>query len=267
MVKLLEADKQNVIQALNSDYQKPWFGKKRSGKCCDVPDMTYEEVALRLTDLHWYNGTMQGQPKPRWLDVSFRERVFDWLRLSEERFCCSSKQAVMVEAAQLEKTPLDFLNSFFDTYPAAREQLLLAADVDYFLANTCGVPTRKPINFIPGISPMFKRYFKTDSLWYSEIVEAVPGFEAERSFIICGPVATKYNKIKNETVKEVLDGINDGMCEILAKSPQDTQELQELPDISDVSSAFDLQQMLNNHGASCKVLNDECELTLGEVVP
>merc|ERR1712048_1386089 len=81
MVQLLNAEKQWVIQMLNDNYQKPWFGKKADGTPCDIGAMTYEEVAFRLTELHWHAGRKQwreGMSEPHWFDVSFRERVFDW---------------------------------------------------------------------------------------------------------------------------------------------------------------------------------------------
>ena len=94
MVALLEADREFVIEQLNSNYQKPWFGRKMTGEACDLTEMTYMEVATRLVDLHWYCGDMDGMPEPRWLDVSFRERAFDWLRRTEERFCEVSKTEI-----------------------------------------------------------------------------------------------------------------------------------------------------------------------------
>ena len=41
--------KQEVIEKLNCDFSKPWFGRKKDGKVAeDLGDMTYEEVVLRM---------------------------------------------------------------------------------------------------------------------------------------------------------------------------------------------------------------------------
>lgn len=271
MVHLLEADKSTVIKMLNEDYQKPWFGKKDDGTFCDLGAMTYKEVAVRLTELHWYAGDMPGMEEPRWLDVSYRERVFDWLHRTEERFCRSSRRAMLHEAKQLERKPHDFINVFFETYTAGANAVLAAADVDYFISSICGIPTRKPINFIPEISAMFKRYFKSDSLWYSEQIEAVPGFDAEKAFIISGPVATKYTIRKNESIKELLDGIRDG---IISHIKQDEVcHVQELPGIADANqlaspSSAKMVELLGFTGASYQVSGvSQVEIVLGEMAP
>jgi len=272
MVSCLEADREFVIEQLNLNYQKPWFGRKMTGEVCDLTEMTYQDVAIRLTDLHWYCGDMEGRPEPRWHDVSFRERVFDWLRRTEERFCETSKVAMIVDPVDLESTPKDFLTKFFGQYPKATESRLVTADLDYFLTSICGIPTRKPINFIPNISPMFKRYFKSDSLWYSEQVEAVPGYDAEKAFIISGPVAARYIRSKEETVADVLHGIKDGVLERIVKKNPNVVALRELPGINDVDqgchvSATRMDALLKSTDATYTVFGEEAEIQLSEKAP
>ena len=70
---------------------------------------------------------------------------------------------------------------------------------------------RKPVNFITQIDKLFKRYFKSDSLLYSETLHAVKDGDAHRTFIIHGPVAARHVCKKNETVAGFLDGICDGL--------------------------------------------------------
>jgi fatty acid synthase subunit beta len=276
MVELLNAEKEWMIKMLNDDYQKPWFGKKMDGTACDLGDMTYKEVALRLTDLHWYAGDMPGMPKPKWYDVSFRERVFDWLKRTEERFCKSSKEAFIVAPKQLEENPNAFIEDFFKMYPEATKAVLMAADVDYFISSICGIPTRKPINFVPEISIMFKRYFKSDSLWYAEQIEAVPGYDADKSFIITGPVAAQYINKKDETVKEILDGINNGLIEHIKKaSPgKEIPRQRELASLDDArqdatSSASRMKKLLESSRAIYKVqgFDNLAEITVGDAAP
>jgi fatty acid synthase subunit beta len=287
MVQALNAEKPWVIKMLNDDYQKPWFGKKLDGTRreaerlglerkwipCDIGEMTYEEVAIRLTELHWYPGDMPGKEKARWFDVSFRERVFDWLRRTEERFCKKTREAWMREPEQLEEQPKKFLAEFFNVFPEAARTVLAAADVDYFINSICGIPTRKPINFIPEISPMFKRYFKSDSLWYSEQGEAIPGYDADKSFIIGGPVAAKYIMKKDETIKEIMDGIKNGIiAHIQGSDKLEVPNLRELPSLDDAtgvtSSAQRMQELLTETGATytCKKQN-LAEIALGETAP
>merc|ERR1719199_1564996 len=70
-------------------------------------------------------------------------------------------------------------------------------------------PRRKPINFVPRIDETFKRYFKADSLWYSEDLASIPGYDIQKAQIIHGPVAAKFITEKDETLKDVLGGIDD----------------------------------------------------------
>jgi fatty acid synthase subunit beta len=272
MVALLEADRDFVIEQLNANYQKPWFGRKMTGEPCDLTEMTYMEVASRLVDLHWYSGDMEGRPGARWIDVSFRERAFDWLRRTEERFCEVSKLAMMTDPAVIETNPKGFLSQFEGQYPKAAESVLVVADVDYFHNSICGIPTRKPINFIPAISTMFKRYFKSDSLWYSEQVEAVPGYDAEKAFIISGPVAAKYIGTKEESVADVLNGIRDGVLTHIMKESPDVPVLRELPGIDDaavdsLASAEHMEGMLKSLSATYTVWGEEAEIQLSDRVP
>jgi len=47
--------KDYIIKRLNADAQKVWFGAKEDGTPCDLKDMTYKEVAMRLLRLCWYD--------------------------------------------------------------------------------------------------------------------------------------------------------------------------------------------------------------------
>lgn len=48
-----------IIQRLNADYPKPWFPKKLNGEqpaegYCELWDMTYYEIALRLVEVLYH---------------------------------------------------------------------------------------------------------------------------------------------------------------------------------------------------------------------
>jgi enoyl reductase-like protein len=96
---------------------------------------------------------------------------------------------------------------------------------------------------------MFKRWFKSDSLWYSEQVEAIPGYDAEKAFIISGPVAAKYIQTKEESVADVLNGIRDGVLTHIVKQNPNVPVLRELPGIGDAdvqASATHMDGMLKS---------------------
>lgn len=51
-------------------------------------------------------------------------------------------------------------------------------------------------------------WFKKDSLWQSEDIEAVIDEDAERICILQGPVSAQYSNVANEGAKDILDNIN-----------------------------------------------------------
>eukprot|EP00928_Gymnodinium_smaydae_P066432 TRINITY_DN4943_c0_g1_i9.p1 TRINITY_DN4943_c0_g1~~TRINITY_DN4943_c0_g1_i9.p1 ORF type:complete len:3436 (-),score=625.04 TRINITY_DN4943_c0_g1_i9:83-9400(-) len=207
MLAALKANKEEVISRLNEAYQKPWFGKKLDGRAVDLGEMTYEEVCLRLAEVGYYPGDLPDDPTPRWFDVTFRDRVHLMLVRTEERFCGVEKPAFMKSSAQLEKDPQGVIKAFFDEYPRAREVRIWVEDADYFISDICMNPRRKPINFVPRIDESFKRYFKVDSLWYSEDLASIPGRDMQKALIIHGPVAAKFTMTKQETISDVLNGV------------------------------------------------------------
>jgi enoyl reductase-like protein/3-oxoacyl-ACP reductase-like protein/acyl dehydratase len=212
MVVALQRDKKKVIEGLNASFQKVWFGSK-GGVPCDIGEMTYHEVCSRLTEL------MFQMPGGKWIDVSYRVRLQEMLMRVEERFAPDDVETVtMVDGTELETNPCDVIERVFDVYSAGRTAQLLIEDQDYFISSVCGRPDRKPVNFILQIDKLFKRYFKSDSLWFSEALNAVPGGDAQRTFIIYGPVAARHVLQKDETIKDLLDGVNNGVKQLLRSS-------------------------------------------------
>jgi fatty acid synthase subunit alpha, fungi type len=82
--------------------------------------------------------------------MSLRNLTGDWLRRVEERFA-GVDGAVKASVLQSYSTLDDlfpFVETFFQVYPLAREQLLASEDKAYFLTiNQC--PGQKPTPFIP----------------------------------------------------------------------------------------------------------------------
>ncbi|GJE90516.1 fatty acid synthase [Phanerochaete sordida] len=123
-----------VIDKLNKNFNKPWFGWKKDGAVVgDLADMTYEEVVLRLVRL------MYVQHQERWVDVSLRNLTGGWLRRVEERFAGvdnGSKASIIQSHTVLDKAHA-FVEEFLKTYPLATEQLLATEDKAYPRRREC----------------------------------------------------------------------------------------------------------------------------------
>ncbi|KAL9614499.1 MAG: hypothetical protein Q9167_001027 [Letrouitia subvulpina] len=184
-----------VIEKLNKDFQKPWFAVDHLGKSVELEDMTYFELLRRLVDL------MYVRSQNRWVDPSYQSFVLDIAIRSRERLDCD-----IYFASSLDQ-PDQFLVNFLEAYPGAEKELLHPEDISYFIS-LCGQTGRKPINFIPRLDENFESWFKKDSLWQAEDIEAVPDLDAQRVCIIQGPVSVRYSTIVNEPTAEILGKIS-----------------------------------------------------------
>ena len=191
----LERNREWIIRRLNDDFSKPWFGQDSSGNPVDVSEMTYAEVLTRLVDL------MYVTHQRRWIDESYSRLVVDFAYRTAERM----PNAPNMTASMLTD-PHNFLKMFFSDCPEAHIQQLHPEDLSFFFSR-CKARHQKPVNFVPALDDSFESWFKKDSLWQSEDVEAVVGRDAGRVCILQGPVATKYCVDENETAKNILDGI------------------------------------------------------------
>lgn len=125
----------------------------------DVSDLTYEEVTRRMLRLLYVSH------QSRWIDGSLRTLMGDWLRRVEERFAgidmvslpskSKSKLSFIQSYSSLDENPQQLIDDFFVEYPAAKESLLAAEDVAYFLA-ICQRPGQKPVPFIPILDESFQ---------------------------------------------------------------------------------------------------------------
>lgn len=145
--------KDYLIERLNKDFQKPWFPCRKDGSAAqDVAEMTYEEVSLRLLRLLFVSH------QSRWIDISLRNLVGDWLRRCEERFAGintgGDKLSLLQNYSVLDKEPKKFIEGFFDEYKDGKSLWLAAEDVSYFIA-ICGRPGQKPVPFIPVLDENF----------------------------------------------------------------------------------------------------------------
>ena len=152
----LNANADSVIEKLNRDFAKPWFAQKKDGTVVkDLGDLTYEETVLRLVRL------MYVKHQSRWIDISLRNLLGDWLRRVEERFAGVNgkpKQSTLQSYNSLND-PEPFVATFLSTYPEACQQLLAAEDKKYFLS-IAQRPGQKPAPFIPVLDATFEVWFK-----------------------------------------------------------------------------------------------------------
>jgi len=200
----LEAKKDYVIERLNKDFNKPWFGEKADGiVVSDLGQMTYEEITRRMVRLMYVS--KQG----RWVDISLRNLVGDWLRRVEERFAgvdgIRTKESLLQSFSTLDK-PIPTIDAFFESYPRARIQLVAAEDKAFFLT-ICQRPGQKPVPFIPILDNTFEVWFKKDSLWAAEDMDAVFDQDPQRVCILQGPTAVKHSTVADEPIKDLLGNI------------------------------------------------------------
>jgi fatty acid synthase subunit beta len=207
-----------LIGRFNADHQKVWFGRKlATGTPCDLAEMTYYEVCTRLGELCYV--AHQG----RWIDATYRRLLHLFMARIEERFAPPDAVSALggeerSGGGAADDSPSGRIEPFFAAYPAARERLLSPEDVQAFLA-LCAIPWHKPVPFIPTLEDdKLEYWFKKDSLWQAEDLDAVAGQDPGRVCILHGPVAAGYSTRADQPVKEILDEINDYHVQALRAS-------------------------------------------------
>jgi fatty acid synthase subunit beta len=190
-----------IIKKLNDDFHKVWFGRNSAGQAVDLEDMTYAEVVRRMVDLLYV------KHQSRWIDPSFTKLTGDFIHRVEERFTKSPSQPSLLQSyADLEE-PYSAVERILAHYPEASKQIINAQDVQYFLV-LCMRRGQKPVTFIPALDDNFEFYFKKDSLWQSEDLDAVIDQDVGRTCILQGPMAVRYATVVDEPIKDILDGIH-----------------------------------------------------------
>lgn len=167
-----------------------------------MQDMTYAEVLWRMIELMFISG-----PNSRWIHISYADRLAKILRRTRQRFAAPTPPSGSISEEELLATrPHEVVEAFINANPRVATQLMTGEDVDYFLhlAREGG----KPVNFIPVIDKDLAWWFKKDSLWYSEFIEAVPDRDIQRTCILQGPVAVRHSKIANEPIGDILGAIH-----------------------------------------------------------
>ena len=197
----LKKMREYIIKKLNDDFQKVWFGRNSAGETVDLEDMTYGEVVRRMVDL------MYVKHESRWIDESLKRLTVDFIRRVEERFTSASGRSSLVQNYSDLDSPYPIVEKVLAAYAEANQQLISAQDVQHFLL-LCQRRGQKPVPFVPSLDDNFEYWFKKDSLWQSEDLEAVVDQDVGRTCILQGPTAAKYSSTIDEPIKDILDGIH-----------------------------------------------------------
>lgn len=198
----LKKSREYIIEKLNDDFQKVWFGCNKAGKAVDLEDMTYAEVVRRLVDLLYV------KHQSRWIDPSFKRLTGDFIHRVEERFTATAGKPSLLQSYADLDGPFSAVDRILASYPEAETQIINAQDVQHFLL-LCMRPGQKPVTFIPALDENFEYFFKKDSLWQSEDLDAVIGQDVGRTCILQGPTAAKFSTVIDEPIKDILDGIHE----------------------------------------------------------
>lgn len=213
----LKKNREHIIKKLNDDFQKVWFGRNSKGESVDLEDMTYAEVVRRMVDLMFI------KHERRWIDKSLAKLTGDFIRRVEERFTSSAGKGSLIQNYAELDNPFPVVEKVVTAYPEAEKQLINAQDVQHFLL-LCQRRGQKPVPFVPVLDDTFEFFFKKDSLWQSEDLEAVVDQDVGRTCILQGPMAVKYSTKVDEPIKEILDGVHTGHIQMLLKDKYNGDE-------------------------------------------
>ena len=200
----LRERRDHIIARLNSDYAKPWFAVDSQGKVSEIEDMTYSECLQRLVKL------MYVRHQQRWIDKSYQQFFLDFLVRVQERFHNSTP----FQSDELSE-PVRLLDKILRNHPDARTELLYPEDVSFFIS-LCKRRGQKPVNFIPRLDENFETWFKKDSLWQMEDMDAVIDQDPQRVCIIHGPVAARHSVTVTESAADILDRISNDLIDSLS---------------------------------------------------
>lgn len=206
----LKKNKAYIIKKLNDDFQKVWFGKNSAGETVDLDEMTYGEVLRRLIELLYV------KHQSRWIDPTYVTFTGNFIQRVEERFTSTTGKAYVLQDFADLQDPFKVVENVLSHYPEANTQIINAQDVQHFLM-LCQNPFQKPIVFIPNLDDNFEFYFKKDSLWQSEDLDAIIGQDVGRTCILQGPTAARYSTVIDEPIKHILDSIHNGHISYLTR--------------------------------------------------
>ncbi|KAH9897169.1 beta subunit of fatty acid synthase [Xylariomycetidae sp. FL2044] len=206
----LKKNRDYIIKKLNDDFQKVWFGRNKAGQTVDLEDMTYGEVVRRMVELLYV------KHESRWIDKSFSKLTGDFIHRLEERFTTGPNKPSLLQSYSDLNEPFATVERILSHYPEAETQIINAQDMQHFIM-LCQRRGQKPVTFVPSLDDSFEFFFKKDSLWQSEDLEAVIDQDVGRTCILQGPMAAKFSTILDEPVKDILDGIHNAHISFLTR--------------------------------------------------
>ena len=217
-LSVLEKQRNYIIQRLNADFQKVWFGCK-DGQPVELCQMTYSEVAHRLVDLLYVKS------RSDWIDPSYGALVSDFFSHIKGRFRHYHDDFFdTVDTSSASKFVAE-VPTLLRSSPGAEDRLMSERDIQAF-SNFCRKPGRKPVPFILALDKNFETYFKKDSLWQSEDLEAVVGHDVGRTCILQGPVAVRHATTFNKPISQMLDYLNSGLVAAVKRQLYDDDSSQ-----------------------------------------
>lgn len=210
-----------IIQALNSDYVRPWLAVDERGNNVQMEEMKYSEMVRRLCLL------MSTTSRRNWIDTSYCRIVMDFIHE------VGSRSSISVEC--LSDNPATLPRDFEALFGSLAATSMYPEDCMILMAlfQRQGI---KPVPFIPCLDENFEKWFKKDTLWQSENIDSVFDSDIQRVLVIHGPVAARFSTIVDEPVKTIMDRICDDYIRILKKdeyqptSDSSTQPLKPLLD-------------------------------------
>ncbi|KAJ1947954.1 hypothetical protein EC988_005377, partial [Linderina pennispora] len=202
------ANKDHIIERLNSDCARPWFGKKSDGRVVDLEEMTYLEVLNRLVEL------MYAADKSRWLDVSYGKLFGEFISRVEDRVSGAESPRTFQRYIQLQE-PLTIIKLVDKSYPEISRVLIALEDVQYLLW-LCKRSGTKPVPFIPILDADLHIWMTKDMYSQHENLDTVADRDVQRTVVALGPVSAKYVTTVNEPVKDILDRVYTGLVEKLS---------------------------------------------------
>ncbi|KAL8921407.1 MAG: hypothetical protein Q9208_005733 [Pyrenodesmia sp. 3 TL-2023] len=211
----LRSRKLDITDRLNKDYQRPWFAVNFQGESVEIEDLTYLELLHRLLEL------VHVRHQRRWVDESYKALVSDFAYRAWSRLQTASWD--MALTGDLREPSL-FLDRFSSRCPTAATEYVHVEDASFFVG-LCKRRGQKPVNFIPRLDEHFEHWFKKDSLWQAEDVDAVVDGDAQRVCIIQGPVAVHYSRVVDEPAQSILDGIAKSHVEMIHRDFYLTREI------------------------------------------
>ncbi|KAJ2559961.1 fatty acid synthase alpha subunit Lsd1 [Coemansia sp. RSA 1933] len=198
-VSLLQEHKQDIIARLNSDFVRPWFGKKCDGQVVDLGEMTYAEVIVRMVELMYISH------QKRWICASFFHHVFDFVNRFERRVQ-STTTNLPVSGLLLQVDPVDYATAIARIFPEAEVLVIASEDIQFFM-EMWKRRGQTPLPFILALDQDFPDLFLKYLGWQSEDLDSVIDHDPQRVTIQQSPVSAQFSTAVDEPVKDILDGI------------------------------------------------------------